>query len=336
MNGVLRKYMPLLATAAVFAGIFAAASVMYPNFASPLVVGNILRGQAFLGLLAIGMTFVILSGGIDLSVGTVLAFTTIFIAKMTSLGWHPALAIVAGLVIGTGFGAAQGAAIQVYKLPPFLVTLAGLFFAKGMAFAVHLQSLSIDHAWFSGVARFRVSVLGAPVTAATLVFLGMIAVGILVAHWTRFGRNVYAIGGSENSARLMGLPVAGTKIGVYAFSGFCAALGGVVYALGTGSGNPAIGLGMELDAIACAVIGGTLLTGGVGYVAGTFLGVMIFGTIKTALDFDGSLDSAWLRIAMGGLLLVFIVLQSALAGRRGRLTTTERSGDGKAMDTNEH
>ena len=319
MNGVLRKYLPLLTTALVLVGIFATASFLFPNFASPLVVANILRGQAFLGLLAIGMTFVILSGGIDLSVGTVLAFTTIFIAKMTSLGWHPALAILAGLAIGTAFGTVQGTAIQVYKLPPFLVTLAGLFFAKGMAFAVHLQSLSIDHSWFSDLARFRIVVFGrAPITVATLVFVGMIGVGIVVAHFTRFGRNVYAIGGNENSARLMGLPVAGTKIGVYAFSGFCAALGGVVYALGTRSGNPAIGLGMELDAIACAVIGGTLLTGGSGYLAGTFLGVLIFGTIKTALDFDGSLDSAWLRIAMGGLLLIFIVLQSTLAGRKSR------------------
>lgn len=320
MNPNIQKYLPLLATAVVFIAIFVTASFLYPNFASPLVVANILRGHAFLGIIAIGMTFVILSGGIDLSVGTLLAFTTILIAKLTAIGWHPGLAILLGLGIGTAFGAAQGGIIQAYNLPPFLVTLAGLFFAKGMAFVVHLQSLSISHPWFSDLSRFRMTVFGnAPITAATLIFLALFLIAIPVAHFTRFGRNVYAVGGNEASARLMGLPVAKTKIGVYAFSGFCAALGGAVYVLGTRSGNPAIGLGMELDAIAATVIGGTLLTGGVGYVAGTFLGVLIFGTIKTALDFDGSLDSAWLRIAMGGLLLIFIVLQRALSNRQANL-----------------
>ncbi|CAN5298701.1 sugar ABC transporter permease YjfF [soil metagenome] len=316
MSTQIHRYLPLAATALVLAGLFGVASVLYPNFASPLVVANIFRSNAFLGVIAIGMTFVILSGGIDLSVGTVLAFSTILIAKLAALGWHPALAIGIALGAGTAFGAAQGSLIQVYGLPPFLVTLAGLFFAKGMAFVVHLQSLGIDHPWFSSVARYQFKVFGnAPVTAPTLIFLALLALALVLAHGTRFGRNVYAVGGSESSAVLMGLPVGRTKIAVYAFSGFCAALGGTAYALSTRSGNPAIGLGMELDAIACTVIGGTLLTGGVGLVAGTLLGVLIFGTIKTALDFDGSLDSSWLRIAMGALLLVFIVLQRALSGR---------------------
>ncbi len=315
MSARLQRFLPLVATGLVLAVLFVVASLLYPNFASPLVVANIFRNNAYLGVIAIGMTFVILSGGIDLSVGTVLAFTTIFIAKMTSLGWHPAAAIVLALGIGAAFGAAQGSLIQVYGLPPFLVTLAGLFFAKGMAFVVHFQSLGIDHDWFSALAGFRFKLGSAPVTTPTLVFLALLVVALVLAHATRFGRNVYALGGSEPSAVLMGLPVAGTKIRVYAFSGLCAALGGTVYALATRSGNPAIGLGMELDAIACAVIGGTLLTGGVGFVTGTLLGVLIFGTIKTALDFDGSLDSSWLRIAMGALLLAFIVLQRTLSGR---------------------
>lgn len=317
MKAFIYKYLPLLATTLVLLVLFSTAAVMYPRFGTPLVVANIFRSHAFLGVIAIGMTFVILSGGIDLSVGTLLAFTTIFVAKMTMLGWHPALAIGAGLALGTGFGAAQGAIIQGYGLPPFLVTLAGLFFAKGMAFVVHLQSLSIDHPWFLAVAGFRFTFFeNAPVTSPTLVFLALFVVALVVAHLTRFGRNLYAIGGSESSAVLLGLPVVRTKIGAYAFSGFCAALGGVVYSLGTRSGNPAMGLGMELDAIACVVIGGTLLTGGVGWVAGTLLGVLIFGTIKTALDFVGTLDSSWLRIAMGVLLLVFIILQRTLSGRK--------------------
>jgi galactofuranose transport system permease protein len=159
-------------------------------------------------------------------------------------------------------------------------------------------------------------------SAAALLFLGVLAAGILVAHFTVFGRNVYALGGNPDSARLMGLPVAAIRPATYAVSGFCAALAGVAATLYTGSGNPAMGVGLELDAIAAVVIGGTLLTGGVGYLAGTLLGVLIFGTIQSALIFDGRLNSWWLRIAVGVLLLAFILLQRFLT--RG----SERRGGG--------
>jgi simple sugar transport system permease protein len=143
----------------------------------------------------------------------------------------------------------------------------------------------------------------------------VVAAGLVVAHGTRFGRNVYALGGNEASAALMGLPVGATRVGVYALCGGCAALGGVISTLALSSGDPTRGTGLELDAIAAAVIGGTVLTGGRGWVFGTFLGVLILGTIKTILDFDGSLDPAWLRIASGGLLLGFILLQKLIARR---------------------
>jgi simple sugar transport system permease protein len=143
-------------------------------------------------------------------------------------------------------------------------------------------------------------------------FLAVLAIGVFLAHQTRFGRNVYAIGGSEGSARLMGLPVGATKVTVYALSGLCSALAGVVWTFYTESGNPASGIAFELDAIACVVIGGTLLSGGVGTMAGTLLGVLIYSTLKTTLDF-ANLDSWWLRIVIGAQLLVFILFQRFLS-----------------------
>ena len=154
------------------------------------------------------------------------------------------------------------------------------------------------------------------IPSTALVFLITLAMAVGLAHFTRFGRNIYAIGGNEQSAILMGLPVARTRIGVYALSGFCSALAGVVYTLYTSSGNPTAATGLELDAIAAVVIGGTLLSGGVGYVAGTLIGVLIFGIIQTAITFQGTLSSWWTKIAVGVLLLFFILSQRVIQTKR--------------------
>jgi simple sugar transport system permease protein len=308
-----RKFIPLLATAAVLVALFIAASAMYDGFGSMRVVANLFSDNAVLGIVAIGMTFVILSGGIDLSVGSVAAFTTVLIGTMVGKGTHPLGVIALALVFGTLFGWAQGGLIQRFELPAFLVTLGGMFFARGMAFVVNMQSVGIAHPFYQQVQETGIPLGGrASLSAVAMIVLAMFALAFFVAHYTEFGRNVYALGGNADSARLMGLPIARTRPAVYAVSGFCSALAGVVATFYTGSGNPAMGVGLELDAIAAVVIGGTLLTGGVGYVAGTLLGVLIFGTIQTALVFDGRLNSWWLRIAVGTLLLAFILLQRAL------------------------
>ncbi len=310
-----RKFLPLLATAAVLIALFVTASILYPSFGSMRVVANLFSDNAVLGVVAVGMTFVILSGGIDLSVGSVVAFTTVLIGTLAGKGMHPLLGILLALFLGTLFGRIQGALIQRYDLPAFLVTLGGMFFARGMAFVVNMQSIGISHPFYSRLQDLSIPLGGrAQLSAVAMIFLALFAVAFFVAHYTVFGRNVYAIGGSLDSARLMGLPVSRTRPSVYAVSGFCSALAGVVATLYTGSGNPAMSSGLELDAIASVVIGGTLLTGGVGYLAGTFLGVLIFGTIQSALVFDGRLNSWWLRIAVGTLLLAFILLQRAFTG----------------------
>jgi simple sugar transport system permease protein len=267
-----------------------------------------------LAIAAVGMTFVILSGGIDLSVGSVLAFTTIFIATLVGKhGMHPAGAIGMALVLGVMLGTGMGWLIHRYELPPFLVTLGGMFFARGMAFVVNQESLEIAHPFYTAVQDFGIPLTERVAVPSTAVmFLAVLAIGVFLAHQTRFGRNVYAIGGSEGSARLMGLPVGATKVTVYALSGLCSALAGVVWTFYTESGNPASGIAFELDAIACVVIGGTLLSGGVGTMAGTLLGVLIYSTLKTTLDFE-NLDSWWLRIVIGAQLLVFILFQRFLS-----------------------
>lgn len=308
-----RKHIPLVATFAVLAVLWLVAALTLDHFLTPLNFANILRNNAFLGVIAVGMTFVILSGGIDLSVGTMMGFSTIFLARLITVhGTPPPLAIAVVLLVGLGFGAVLGVIIHLYKLPPFLVTLSGMFLAKGLAFIILPQSEKIDHTWFTELARFKIKLFGnAPVTAGVLILIALLFIAFYLANFTRFGRNVYALGGSEQSSLLMGLPVGRTKITVYALSGFCAALGGVLWALNSKSGNPAIGLGTELDAIACVVIGGTLLTGGVGGLFGTVGGWLVYGTIATMIRFQG-LDSSYGRIALGVLLLAFILLQTII------------------------
>jgi simple sugar transport system permease protein len=299
----------------MLAALFSTASVMYDGFFSGRVVANLLGDNASLGIAAVGMTLVILSGGIDLSVGAVLGFTTIFVAVLIQRHQvPPLLAISLALVTGTAFGLSMGFLIDRFELPPFLVTLGGMFFARGLGFVISPESVGIEHPFYGRLTDFGIPLGGKAVLSATAVtYLLVFGLGILVTHQTPFGRNVYALGGSESSARLMGVPIGRTKLAVYALSGFCAALAGAVSTVYTGSGNPTLGVGFELDVIAAVVVGGTLLSGGVGSQIGTLAGVLIFGTIQTALVFDGRLNSWWLRIAIGGLLLVFILLQRLLS-----------------------
>ncbi|MBB4005139.1 galactofuranose ABC transporter, permease protein YjfF [Aurantimonas endophytica] len=316
------RYFALVTTLAVFLIAYALCIAQFPNMLSTRVIGNLLTDNAFLGIAAVGMTFVILSGGIDLSIGSVIAFAGIFIAvAVGEWGIHPIAAIVLVLLLATAFGGVMGAMIHYLAMPAFIVTLAGMFFARGMAFVVSTQSVAIDHPFYDGLQDLWIRLPGGGrLTFVGMVMLAVFAVGILVAHRTRFGRNVYALGGSRQSAELMGVKVARTTIGIYAMSSFLAGLSGIVLSLYTSAGYSLAAVGVELDAIAAVVIGGTLLTGGSGFVAGTFLGIMIMGLIQTYIVFDGTLSSWWTKIVIGFLLFAFIVLQRGLvwlSARRG-------------------
>lgn len=309
------RLIPLAATLLVFLLLYGLGMVQYRNFASTLVLGNLLTDNAFLITAAIGMTFVILSGGIDLSVGSMIAFVGVgFALLVTQAGWHPLAAAGAALIFGVAFGAAMGWLIEAFDIQPFIVTLAGMFLLRGLAFGLTLESIAIQHPFIDLLAGVRVPLPGrGGLTVGTLIMLAALAGGLILAHWTRFGSNVYALGGDRTSAVLLGVPVRRTVIGIYALSGFYSSLAGILYTLYTASGYPLAAVGVELDAIAAVVIGGTLLTGGVGYLLGTLFGGLIQGVIQTLIAFDGSLNSWWTKIAVGGLLFAFIVFQRGIA-----------------------
>jgi ribose/xylose/arabinose/galactoside ABC-type transport system permease subunit len=311
------KYVPVLASFGLFVLMFVIGAMRYPAFGSAQVILNIFVDNAFLLVVAVGMTFVILTGGIDLSVGAVVALGTVLCATLIQKqGWSPYLVVPLVLLVGSGLGLTMGAIIHYFEIQPFIVTLAGLFLARGTCYAITTDSITIDEPTFSGWAQATLRVGDYFLTAGAIIAIIVVLVGGYVLHYTRFGRNVYAIGGSKQSALLMGLPVARTTMLVYTVSGFCAALGGILLSFYTLSGFGSLAVGMELDAIAAVVVGGTLLTGGSGYLAGSVVGVMVLGLIQTLISFDGTLSSWWTRIFIAALLLAFILLQRLVFARR--------------------
>lgn len=308
------RNLPFLTTLTIFVIAYLLCVLQYPAILSTRVIGNLLTDNAFLGIAAVGMTFVILSGGIDLSIGSVIAFTSVFVAVMVgTYNIHPLLAFVIVLVVSTLFGCLMGAMIRFLSIPPFVVTLAGMFLARGAAYLISTQSVPISHPFIDAIQGFYYRFPGGGrLTALAMLMLLVFAAGMLIASRTRFGANIYALGGNPQSAELMGVPIGATTIGIYALSGFLSGLAGIVYTLYTSSGYSLATVGVELDAIAAVVIGGTLLTGGTGLVAGTFIGLLIQGLIQTYIVFDGTLSSWWTKIVIGVLLFVFIVLQRAI------------------------
>jgi simple sugar transport system permease protein len=317
-----QQQIPVAASLAVLLLLYGAGCAAFPRFGSLRVLVNLFGDNAFLGIAAVGTTFVILSGGIDLSVGSLVAFTGILVAQLIAHGVAPLAALALSLLFGAAFGALMGALIHCFELPSFLVTLGGMFLARGLGFVVHAQSIAITHPFYDTFISQTLAIplerrLSLPFTAVCLIVVVLAATAL--ARWTRFGRNVYAVGSNEASARLMGLLVGRTRILVYMLAGFLSALGGCVATFYMQSGNPASFVGLELDAIAAAVIGGTMLRGGVGFIPGTLVGVLILGLIQTLITFQGDLNSWWTRIIIGALLFVFILLQemiSRLARRR--------------------
>jgi simple sugar transport system permease protein len=308
------RLLPLLATLVIFLVAYAVCYAQYPAMLSTRVIGNLLTDNAFLGIVAVGMTFVIISGGIDLSVGSVIAFAGVFIAVMlrdTSL--HPLAVFSLLLLITTLFGASMGAIIHYLEMPPFIVTLAGMFLARGMAYVLSIDAVPITHEFYDYMQRLYWLMPGkGRLTLIGGLMVVVVIAGSVLAHRTRFGMNVYAIGGGAQTAALMGVPLARTTMAIYALSGLLAGLAGIVFSIYTSAGYSLATVGVELDAIAAVVIGGTLLTGGSGFVAGTLIGVLIMGLIQTYIIFDGSLSSWWTKILIGMLLFAFIVLQKGL------------------------
>ncbi|MGV9212281.1 galactofuranose ABC transporter, permease protein YjfF [Micromonospora sp. RB23] len=311
-----RRQVPVLATLALLLVMYGIGVSQYTAFSNVQVIFNVFIDNGFLLVVAVGMTFVILTGGIDLSVGSVVAMTAMVSADLLNKGLPAALVLVIALLIGPTIGLLMGCVIHFFDIQPFIVTLAGMFFARGMCTFISDSSIPITDGFWTRMSQERIGdPRGNFVSISVLIAFAVVLVAAYVLAYTRLGRNVYAIGGNPQSALLMGLPLGRTRIAVYTISGLCSAIGGILLSFYTLSGAPLIAVGMELDVIAAVVIGGTVLTGGSGYIFGTVLGVLVLGVIQTLITFDGSLNSWWTKIVIGGLLFAFILLQRLIGIR---------------------
>lgn len=327
-----RKFIPLMSTALLALAAYAIGAYFFVGMRNPQVFFNLFRNSAHLLISGIGMTFVILTGGIDLSVSGVVALTTVSTAVLLREGMNPWLVILLMLLMGMTIGAVMGTFIVKLKVQPFIATLAGMWFARGMCFFISDNAVNIDNRIFQILGKTKILIPGlmelsaqqgtpAPYISIPVVLaFTLLAFAIYIAHHTRFGRAVYAIGGNEGrneqSARLMGLPVDQTKLLVYTFNGFCSALAGLCFSLFVFSGHGLYAPGFELDVIASVVMGGTMLTGGSGYVFGTLFGVLVLAVTQALIQFIGSLSSWWTKIVIGVLTLAFIGVQTLLANRK--------------------
>ena len=329
------KYIMIYATIGIFLIVYAFGAFMYGDkgFLTVRTFVNLFIDNAYYGISAVGMTMVLITGGIDLSVGAVASLTGMFIAYGTSvLGLHPMTCIFAALVMGVGLGLLMGWVIHYLNVPAFITTLTGMFFARGVCSLISRESIDIHHPFFDALAGWKIYLMKyangqwvrirpiAFINFNVLMFILMIVIGTFILQRTRFGRNIYAIGGNEQSASLMGLPSGRTKILVYGFNGLCSVLAGVSYALYVKSGWNLLLQGGELEVITCAVIGGTLLTGGVGSMIGTLFGVLLKSVIPALITFNGNLLSWWGKIATGMLLLLFICIQRFVVTSAGKRT----------------
>ena len=321
----------LLITILLFFLLYAGGCIIYGGngFTNLQTFLNILISNAGLICVACGMTCVMLTGGIDISVGSLVAMDCMLLAYGTGT-WHigaPVMCLIV-LAVGLVFGLVQGFCVGYLEIQPFIVSMAGMFFARGMTAVISTDQLSITqdsspafYSWanwklnlpFGGVVNRRGVLILPYLRVGVLIALAVLVVIFLVLRYTKFGRSLYAVGGSEQSAAMMGLDVKRTKLKAYVLSSFLCSIGGICYCLNTQAASVAQATGLEMSAIASAVIGGTLLTGGVGNVIGTLFGVLINGTIASIVQFNGKLASSWPNILTAVLLCFFIVLQSIFA-----------------------
>lgn len=321
----------LLITVALFVVMYAAGCVVYASkgFTHLQTFLNILINNAGLICIAAGMTCVMLTGGIDISVGSVVAMDCMILAVgIEQWGMTSPTLMALVLIIGVVFGVVQGYCIAYLEIQPFIVTMAGMFFARGMTAVictdqvsivsdklfVALSNLKVNMPFGIGAYQNKKGVLQIPYVRITVLIALLIVILIyLMLKYTKFGRSIYAVGGNSMSATLMGLDVRKTKLKTYILSSFLSSVGGICYCLNTMCGTTTQAAGLEMDAISSAVIGGTLLTGGVGNVLGTLVGVFINGTISTLVKSNGKLVSSWANIVTAILLCFFIVLQAVMA-----------------------
>ena len=274
-------------------------SVLNTNFLSAQNIKNIFQQVSINGILAVGMTFVILTGGIDLSVGSLLGFSGVIAASLVSGGGNPLLAVLAGIAAGLVFGVVNGVLVSYAKIVPFIVTLGMLSIARGFTNVyTHGSPIIKLNKAFTALGQSSFLGIGLPVW----IFVCMLLVGYVLLHTTKLGRYTLAVGGNESAAKTSGINTAKIKMFAYTFTGFCCGLAGILMTAKTNAGAPNAGTGYELDAIAAAIIGGTSPSGGKGSIFGTLLGVLIFGIIQNALDILNV--SSYIQQVIKGLIII--------------------------------
>lgn len=316
----------LIITIALFIVMYAAGMIVFADkgFAKPQMFFNLFVSNAGLLVIALGQTIVMITGGIDISVGSVTALVCMVSAfGMENMGMSAYMVVALSLLIGLAYGVIQGFLVSYLEIQPFIVTLAGMFFGRGMTAVISTEMISIKNELFLAWANFKINLpigsyskrgkfIPAYIYPTVVVAILVLIIIILVMKYSKFGRSVYAIGGNAQSALMMGLNVKRTKFMAYILDGFLAGLGGFLFCLNSCAGFVEQAKGLEMDAISSAVIGGTLLSGGVGVPFGTLFGVLIKGTIQSLITTQGTLSSWWVRIVLSALLCFFIVLQAVL------------------------
>lgn len=317
----------LFITVALFVAMYVAGMIVFADkgFAKPQMFLNLFITDAGLLVTSMGLTIVMISGGIDISVGSVTALVCMVTAvSMEKYGLNAYTTIVIALLIGLAYGIVQGFLVSYLEIQPFIVTLAGMFFGRGMTSIVSVDMISITNEVFLKWAKFKIYLpigsynkkgvfLPAYIYPTVVIALLIWITIMIIMKFTKFGRSIYAVGGNQQSALMMGLNVKKIKFQAYILDGILASIGGYLVCLNSCAGFVEQAKGMEMDAISASVIGGTLLSGGVGTPFGTLFGVLIKGTISSLITTQGTLSSWWVRIVLSALLCFFIILQSVFA-----------------------
>jgi len=313
---------PTIASVVIFVGMIVYGEVAYGRIVQASTLSNLLINNAHVIVLAVALTFVIITGGIDLSVGSVIAVSSVAGVMLSNSGWNPLAVIVTMIAIGALFGLVSGVLIRYFNVQPFIATLAMMFLGRGLASLLSTKPEQLPSDSPIRALSDKIKIVDGPkvndlvITPAVIIAIVVVLAAFFVLHRTRTGRTVYAIGGSENSALLMGLPVHRTKVLVYVISGSLAGLAAVLYTSRLGTAQNITGIGWELDAIAAAVIGGTVLTGAYGYVLGSVVGALVLGLMTVLITRDGGIPPEMTTIITGGILLVFVLLQRAVTRKR--------------------
>ena len=314
---------PTLAALVLLFGMLIYAEIAYGRVFHAGTMSSLLVSFAPTIILAVGMTIVIVSAGIDLSVGAVVAFSSVAGVMLMNIGVNGWISMLLMIVFGAIFGLISGVMIQYFNVQPFIATLAMMFLARGLASILSTTPVIAPEDSPILLLATDWKIIDGPkvndftITPGLLIALLVVLGGMFFMHRSRSGRTVYAIGGNEGSAQLMGLPVARTRVWIYVVSGALAGLAAVVYTAEVGGkAQNVTGIGWELDAIAAVVIGGTLLTGGYGYVLGSIVGVFVLAALRLIITRDGTINPEYLTIITGAVLLVFVLLQRALTRRR--------------------